>query len=105
MEQFVIKMNYSKDDISYGYIEIGVHKENANDSLIWISDLYVNKGHRHIGIGTALMNKVIDTCKKLSITRVYLWCIPKLIPFYKNFGAEDTHLINEGYHFMRINIK
>ena len=105
MERFFLDLSEYKDNTFVGHVEMSTDKESLKDDRVWISNLYVFKHYRHIGIGTKLMNRVIDTCKKLSIPRVYLWCLPKLIPFYKNFGAEDTHLINEGYHFMRINIK
>ena len=84
---------------------MGTDIKYINDKRVYIYDLYVIKAYRHKGEGIKLMNRVIETCKKLSISQVYLWCLPKLIPFYKNFGAEDTHLMNEGYHFMMINIK
>lgn len=105
IEELIINIEYKKDDKLIGHVEICSSEENINDSLIWISDLFVTETCKYTGIGTKLINIVIDAVKKLSIPRVYLWCEPKLILFYKNFGAEDTHLINEGYHFMRINIK
>lgn len=105
MEQFSITLREYKDGNFVGHVQIGTDKEDLNDNRIYISNLYVIKAYRHRGEGTKLMYRVLDTCKKLSISRVYLWCIPKLIPFYKAFGAEDTHLISEGYHLMMINIK
>ena len=105
MEHFSITLREYKDDNFVGHVQIGTDIKHIDDERVYIHDLYVIKAYRHKGEGTKLMNRVIDTCKKLSITRVYLWCLPKLIPFYKNFGAEDTHLMNEGYHFMMINIK
>lgn len=105
MEQFSITLREYKDDNFVGHVQIGTDIKHIDDKRVYIHDLYVIKVYRHKGEGTKLMNRVIDTCKKLSIIRVYLWCLPKLIPFYKNFGAEDTHLMNEGYHFMMINIK
>lgn len=105
MKHFQITLREYKDDGFAGHVQIGTDIKYPNDKRVYLRDLYVIKAYRHKGYGTRLMYKVLDTCKKLGIHQVYLWCIPKLIPFYKNFGAEDTHLISEGYHFMKIKIK
>ncbi len=105
MEHFSITLREYKDGNFVGRVQIGTSIKNIDDKRVYIHDLYVITAYRHKGEGIKLMNKVIDTCKKLSISRVYLWCLPKLIPFYKNFGAEETHQIINGYHLMMINIK
>lgn len=105
MNHFSITLREYKYGNFVGRVQIGTDIKDINNKRVYIHDLYVIKTYRHKGEGTKLMNRVIDTCKKLSIHQVYLWCIPKLIPFYKTFEAEDTHLINEGYHFMMIKIK
>ena len=106
MEHFSITLREYKDDNFVGRVQIGTDLGYIYDNeRVYIHDLYVIKAYRHKGWGTKLMYKLLDTCKKLDIHQVYLWCLPKLIPFYKNFGAEDTHIINEVYHFMMINIK
>ena len=105
MEQFVIKVEYSKDDVLMGHVEICTNEINANDSLVWISNLFVEETYRHNGIGTTLMNRVIDTVKKLSIPKIYLYCKPELISFYEKFGAKDTHQEMNGSHLMEINNK
>lgn len=105
MNHFQITLREYKDGGFVGHVQMGTDIKYPNDKRVYIHDLYVIKAYRHKGIGTRLMNEVINTCKKLGITKVYLWCIPKLIPFYKDFRAEDTHLISEGYHFMKIKIK
>lgn len=103
MEELIINVEYRKEDKLIGHVEICANKENVNDSLIWISDLFVTETCRHTGIGTKLMNMVIDAVKKLSIPKVYLFCKPDLIPFYKRFGAEDTCQKKNGYNLMMIN--
>ena len=104
MEQFVIDLKYIKDDMPIGHVEICSNSEDFSGGRVWISQLYVEDSYRHNGIGTRLMNRASDTCKKLSIPRLYLYCKPKLIPFYKKFGAEDTCQIMNGYVLMMINI-
>lgn len=106
MEYFSIALReYNKDGYFVGEVQIGTSIKNIDDKRIYIHDLYVIKAYRHKGWGTKLMYKLLNTCKRLDIHHIYVWCLPKLIPFYKNFRAEDTHLISEGYHFMKINIK
>lgn len=104
MEQFVIDLKYIKDDTPIGHVEICSNKEDFNDGLVWISELYVTDSYRHSGIGTKLMNRAINAAKKLSIPRIYLYCKPKLIHFYKKFGAEKTCQKMNGYDLMMINI-
>lgn len=105
MNHFLITLKEYKDDNFVGHIHIGTNIKYINDKRVYIHDLYVIKAYRHKGEDIKLMNRTIDICKKLDIHQVYLFCMPKLIPFYKKFGAEDTHLIIDGHHFMKINIK
>ena len=105
MGQFFIDLSEYKDGKFIGLAEIGTDKEDLNDSRVYLSDLYVTKSYRHKGEGTKLMNRVIDTCKKLSITRVYLWCKPEVRSFYKKFGAEEVNEYFDGYELMMIDIK
>ena len=104
MEHFLIDLKkYSKDGKFIGHVEVRTNEENFKDDRIWIEDLYVIDTHRHTGEGTELMKRAIDTCKKLSIPRVYLWCDPKQVPFYKKFGAEEVDQNILGYRLMVIN--
>jgi GNAT superfamily N-acetyltransferase len=105
MEHFLITLREYNDSGFVGHVQIGTDIKYPNDKRVYIHDLYVIKAFRQKGYGTRLMYKVLDTCKKLDIPQVYLWCIPKRIPFYKEFGAEDTHQIIDGYYLMMINIK
>ena len=86
MEHFLITLREYKDGNFVGHIQIGTDLGYIYDKRVYIHDLYVITAYRHKGYGTRLMYKVLDTCKKLNISQVYLWCLPKLIPFYKNFG-------------------
>jgi GNAT superfamily N-acetyltransferase len=87
MEQFIINLNYIKDDITIGYVEICSNTEYFTD-CIWISNLYVTDSYRHNGIGSKLLNRAIDMCKKLSITKLYLYCKPKLIFFLQEIWGK-----------------
>lgn len=105
MNHFQITLREYKDGGFVGHVQMGTDIKYPNDRRVYIRDLYIIKAFRHKGWGTKLMYRLLDTCKKLDIHQVYLWCLPKLIPFYKDFGVEDTHLISGGYHFMKIKIK
>ena len=94
-----------KDGKFVGHVNIGTDSKYIDDKNVYLSHLYVVKAHSHKGEGIKLMYRAIDTCKKLSIPRIYLWCKPKLIPFYKDFSAEDMHQPMFGYNLMMINIK
>lgn len=103
MEQFVIDLKYIKNDMPIGHVEICSNSEDFSNGFVWISQLYVTDSYRHTGIGTKLMNRAIDTCKKLSVPKVYLYCKPELIHFYQKFGTEDAHQEMNGYKLMMIN--
>ena len=105
MEQFIIDLKYIKDDMPIGHVEICSNKEDFTGGLVWISELYVTDSYRHNGIGTKLMNRAINMAKKMSISRLYLYCKPELIPFYKRFGVEDAYQKMNGYKLMAINIE
>lgn len=105
MDHFSITLREYKDDNFVGQVKIGTDTKYINDKRIYLSHLFVIKAYRHKGEGTKLMYRALKTCKKLSISRVYLWCKPKLIPFYKDFGAEDMHQPLLGYNLMMINIE
>lgn len=102
MDRFFFDFQEYKDDTFVGHVEVSTDKESLKDDRVWVHNLYVFEHYRHNGIGTKLMNRVIDACKGLSIHRVYLWCKPALIPFYKKFGAERAHQNMYGYELMMI---
>ena len=104
MEPFITKIEYLEDNIVKGHVEICSNNDNIDNSLFWISDLYVTETYRHIGNGTKLMNRTIDVFKKIGIPRIFLYCKPELISFYQKFGAEDAHQDMNGYNLMELNI-
>ena len=55
MELFVINLNYIKDDITIGHIEICSNSEDFT-YRIWILNLFVTDSYRHNGIGSKLVN-------------------------------------------------
>jgi GNAT superfamily N-acetyltransferase len=49
----------------------------------YISALEVRSEYRHKGIGTALLNRMVD---QLDVFGVYLSCAPAVVPFYEAAG-------------------
>ena len=66
MDHFSIALREYKDDNFVGQVQICTERY-PNDKRVYIHDLYVIKAYRHKGYGIKLMNRIIDTCKKLSI--------------------------------------
>jgi GNAT superfamily N-acetyltransferase len=52
----------------------------------FIVDMIVDEGHQGMGIGTAIMNKILGTCHELCIDSVNLWPSKGKISFYERFG-------------------
>ncbi len=49
----------------------------------YISALEVRSAYRRNGIGTALLNRMVD---RLDVCGVYLSCAPAVVPFYEGAG-------------------
>jgi GNAT superfamily N-acetyltransferase len=52
----------------------------------FIVDVIVNKDYQGHGIGTAIMNEILDTCRTLKIDSVNLWPSQGNASFYERFG-------------------
>lgn len=105
VEKFsVILKEYNIHGKQIGHVKVCSDTEDLNDKRIWLIDLYVKELSRNNGVGTKLMKRAIDTCKKLSIDKLYFWCKLELIPFYKKFGAKQENETVLSYELMSINI-
>lgn len=51
-----------------------------------IEDVVVHGNFQHQGIGTALMNKAIETAKETGCYKIILDCSEKNVPFYEKLG-------------------
>src|SRR5258708_26421578 len=61
------------------------------DSLdvVRLGSFIIDKQHRHSGVGTQMMKFILDYCRSLTITKVWLWTQEELsdaIRFYEKMG-------------------
>ena len=54
-----------------------------------VFDVIVKPSHRKIGLGTQLMDALVNHPKLQAIESLSLGCLPKMIPFYKRWGFTD----------------
>ncbi|XP_057725607.1 uncharacterized protein LOC130941206 [Arachis stenosperma] len=88
-------------DICVGAIACRLEKkENGGQIRVYIMTLGVLAPYRGLGIGTKLLNHVLDLCSKQNISEVYLHVQTNnedAINFYKKFGFEITETIQNYY--------
>ena len=63
--------------------------ENANGRVVYIMTITVLKAYRRYGIGSQLLNKAIDDCKRSDVKRIYLHVLcsnESAIEFYLKNG-------------------
>jgi len=57
--------------------------------LALILDVIVSHSHRQAGLGTALMDAIVNHPKVCSARSIELVCQPDLMPFYRRWGFTD----------------
>ena len=50
-----------------------------------IYDVIVKPTHRKIGLGTRLIDAVVNHPKLASVEQIALYCLPEMIPFYERW--------------------
>lgn len=95
---FFQSYKYVKQDIYCKWGSVQVSTETATKETMpylkegetlttWISNLYVNEQHRKEGLGTALFEEALKTCKENGHKIVFLTAAtPKSEKFYKSYG-------------------
>ncbi|XP_010249960.1 PREDICTED: N-alpha-acetyltransferase 50-like [Nelumbo nucifera] len=86
-------------DICVGSIACRLEKKEGG-ICVYIMTLGVLAPYRGLGIGTKLLNHVLDLCSKQKIVEVYLHVQTNnedAINFYKKFGFEITDTIQNYY--------
>ncbi|KAJ0032057.1 hypothetical protein Pint_12710 [Pistacia integerrima] len=87
-------------DICVGSIACRLEKKESGNICVYIMTLGVLAPYRGLGIGTKLLNHVLDLCSKQNISEVYLHVQTnneEAINFYKKFGFEITDTIQNYY--------
>ncbi|KAM7459446.1 hypothetical protein LguiA_036440 [Lonicera macranthoides] len=88
-------------DIYVGAIACRLEKKEGGSVRVYIMTLGVLAPYRGLGIGTKLLNHVIDLCsKQQNISEIYLHVQTNnedAINFYKKFGFEITDTIHNYY--------
>ncbi|KAL5126130.1 N-alpha-acetyltransferase 50 [Glycine soja] len=88
-------------DICVGAIACRLEKKEGGGQVrVYIMTLGVLAPYRGLGIGTKLLNHVLDLCSKQNISEVYLHVQTNnedAINFYKKFGFEITETIQNYY--------
>ncbi|KAH9760834.1 N-acetyltransferase domain-containing protein [Citrus sinensis] len=87
-------------DICVGAIACRLEKKEGGAICVYIMTLGVLAPYRGLGIGTKLLNHVLDLCAKQNISEVYLHVQTNnedAINFYKKFGFDITDTIKNYY--------
>ncbi|XP_022751654.1 N-alpha-acetyltransferase 50-like [Durio zibethinus] len=87
-------------DICVGSIACRLEKKEGGAIRVYIMTLGVLAPYRGVGIGTRLLNHVLDLCSKQSIPEIYLRVQTNnedAINFYKKFGFKITETIKNYY--------
>lgn len=87
-------------DICVGAIACRLEKKEGGSVRVYIMTLGVLAPYRGLGIGTMLLNHVLDLCSKKNIGEIYLHVQTNnedAINFYKKFGFEITDTIHNYY--------
>ncbi|CAL5429113.1 unnamed protein product [Camellia sinensis] len=87
-------------DICVGAIACRLEKKESGAVRVYIMTLGVLAPYRGLGIGTKLLNHVLDLCSKQNIGEIYLHVQTNnedAISFYKKFGFEITDTIQNYY--------
>ncbi|MGH2415605.1 MAG: GNAT family N-acetyltransferase [Microcystaceae cyanobacterium] len=51
-----------------------------------IYDVIVKPSHRKMGLGTKLIDAVVNHSELASVEQIILYCLPEMIPFYERWG-------------------
>ncbi|CAN1164835.1 N-alpha-acetyltransferase 50 [Linum perenne] len=87
-------------DICVGAIACRLEKKEGGAVFVYIMTLGVLAPYRGLGIGTKLLNHVLDLSGKQNIAEIYLHVQTnneEAINFYKKFGFEITETIKNYY--------
>ncbi|KAF5743289.1 N-alpha-acetyltransferase 50 [Tripterygium wilfordii] len=87
-------------DICVGAIACRLEKKEGGSFRVYIMTLGVLAPYRGLGVGTRLLNHVLDLCSKQNISEIHLHVQTNnedAVNFYKKFGFEITDTIQNYY--------
>ena len=71
---------------------------------LFLSDIWIEEGHRRKGIGTMLLKRLEETVQKEGLKHIYLWTYGRINPLfyekngYRKFAVFEDFYEVEGYH-------
>lgn len=69
-----------------------------------VYDVIIKQNHRKMGLGTKLMDAVVNHPKLSSVEQFALYCLPEMIPFYERWGftsnVGDLQLMHRNNEFL-----
>ncbi|VFQ97654.1 unnamed protein product [Cuscuta campestris] len=87
-------------DICVGSIACRLEKKEGSAVRVYIMTLGVLAPYRGLGVGSKLLNHVLDLCAKQNISEIYLHVQTNnddAIKFYQKFGFQITDTIHNYY--------
>lgn len=69
----------------------------SGGALVYLYDIEVDKNHRRKGVGTALVNKLVEACEKDGVSLIWAGTEVKNQPARKTFEATGAELEGDAY--------
>ncbi|MFW9910824.1 MAG: GNAT family N-acetyltransferase [Candidatus Thorarchaeota archaeon] len=66
------------------------HASQKRGAFAYLSNMFVERGHRGKGVGRALLKQVIEVCKKEEIGLIFLHASDQGIPLYESEGFSSS---------------
>lgn len=63
--------------------------DNPNGKCAYMMNIYVRPDHRHQGAGHAIVDHLLEKCKRRGISKIYLEATPLGRELYSNLGFTD----------------
>lgn len=64
-----------------------------NRRMGYVTNMYVEPNLRNSGVGTEVLQKIIEVGREMSLESIVLWPTPRSVPFYRRAGFEATNAL------------
>jgi N-acetylglutamate synthase-like GNAT family acetyltransferase len=64
----------------------------------YVTNVYVEPRLRNSGVGTKVLEKIVDLGREMGLESIVLWPTPRSVPFYRRAGFESTDALELEYH-------